>query len=54
MSNNNRKNNGLYFIVGAALVAVLALGYMMATGHFSDDPDLSIEVSEDGIDLDTN
>lgn len=54
MSNNNGNNNGLYFIVGALLVIVLGLGYMAATGKFSDDPDLAIEVSEDGIDVDTD
>lgn len=54
MANPNGNKNGLYLIVGALLVAVLALGYMVVSGEFGDKPDLAIEVSEDGLDVDSN
>ncbi len=54
MPNNNGRGNGLYFIIGALAVAVVVLGYMGATGKFSDDPDFSIEVSDKGIDVNTD
>lgn len=54
MTNKNGNSSGLYMIVGALVVVVLGLGYMVATGQFADEPDLSIEVSEDGLDIDTD
>jgi len=51
---DNNANKGLYFIVGALVVAVLGLGYMYITGQSADEPTLSIDVGEDGIDVDTN
>ncbi|RKQ71852.1 hypothetical protein DES40_1183 [Litorimonas taeanensis] len=54
MSNRSDSNKGLYFIVGALLVAVLGLGYMYISGQSADEPTLSIDVDEDGIDVDTN
>ncbi|MGJ8562303.1 MAG: hypothetical protein ACSHXY_02015 [Alphaproteobacteria bacterium] len=54
MANNNGKSNGMYILIGALVVVVLGLGYMVATGQFADEPDLSIEVSEDGLDIDTD
>lgn len=44
--------NALYFIIGAAVVAVLAVGFFMT--QKSNEPDLSIDVSESGIDIQTN
>ena len=40
-------------IVGALIVAVLGLGYIVMQGQ-ADKPDIAIDVSEDGIDIDTN
>jgi hypothetical protein len=54
MASDNKSKNGLYFIIGALLVAVLGLGYFVYSGQSADEPDLAIEVSEDGIDIDTN
>lgn len=51
--NSGNGRGGLYMIVGALVVAVLGLGYMVMQGQ-ADKPDLAIEVSEDGIDIDTN
>ena len=54
MANNSGDGGkGIYLIVGALTVAVLGLGYMVMQGQ-ADKPDLAIEVSEDGIDIDTN
>jgi len=52
---NNSGNGGkaIYFIVGALVVAVLGMGYMLMQGQ-ADKPDLAIEVSEDGITVDGN
>ena len=44
---------GIYFIVGALVIAVLGLGYVLMSQQ-ADEPDLAISVSEDGIDVDTN
>jgi hypothetical protein len=44
--------NALYFIIGAAVVAILAVGFFMT--QESNEPDLSIDVSESGIDIQTN
>lgn len=53
MSNEKSKSR-LYFIVGALLVAVLGLGYMVISGQGGDKPDLAIEFDENGVDIDTN
>lgn len=54
MSDTSGSNKALYFIVGALLVAVLGLGYMYMSGQSADEPTLSIDVDDDGIDVDTN
>ena len=53
MSEEKSSNGMLYFIVGALVVAVLGMGYVMYNGSGQSDSDLSISVSEDGIDVDT-
>jgi hypothetical protein len=54
MSNNTGSGGkGIYMIVGALIVAVLGLGYVVMQGQ-ADEPDLAIEFSEDGIDIDSN
>jgi len=53
MSNNSNSKSGLYFIVGALLVAVLGLGFVVMNGQ-ADKPDLTIDIGEDGLDIDTN
>lgn len=52
-NNSGNGGKGIYLIVGALIVAVLGLGYMVVQGQ-ADKPDLAVEVSEDGIDVDTN
>ena len=54
MSDNNGSGKGIYFIVGALVIAVLGLGYMYISGQSADEPDLAIEVDENGIDVDSN
>jgi hypothetical protein len=54
MSDTSGSNKALYFIVGALLVTVLGLGYMYMSGQSANEPTLSIDVNEDGIDVDTN
>ena len=49
---NKSGGNALYFILGAIAVAILAGGYFMI--QESNEPDLAIDVSEDGIDVETN
>jgi hypothetical protein len=44
--------NALYFIIGAVVVAVIAVGFFMV--QESNEPDFSIDVSESGIDVETN
>lgn len=51
---SNKNNKGLYFIIGALVVAVLGLGYMYISGQSADKPTLSIDVDDDGIDIETN
>ncbi|MDB2439126.1 hypothetical protein N9W89_10450 [Hellea sp.] len=52
MANNSGDGGkGIYFIVGALVVAVLGLGFMVMQGQ-GDKPDLAISVSEDGIEVD--
>jgi hypothetical protein len=52
-NNSGNSRGGLYMIVGALIVAVLGLGYVVMQGQ-ADKPDIAIDVSEDGIDIDTN
>lgn len=40
-------------IVGALIVAVLGLGYVVMQDQ-ANKPDIAIDVSEDGIHIDTN
>lgn len=49
---NKSGGNALYFIIGAIVVAVLAVSFFMY--QESQEPDLSIDVSESGIDVETN
>lgn len=49
---NKSSGNPLYLIIGAVVVAVLAVGFFMVQD--SNEPDLSIDVSESGIDVETN
>jgi len=54
MSDNNRSGRGgLYFIVGALVVAVMGLAYIVL-GQTTEKPDLSISVNEDGIEVEGN
>lgn len=41
-----------YFIIGAVVVGALAIGFFMLQEQ--NEPDLSIDVSEEGIDVETN
>ncbi|MDA8708342.1 hypothetical protein N9M10_03115 [Hellea sp.] len=50
-NNSGNGGKGLYMIVGALVVAVLGLGYIVMQGQ-ADKPDLAISVSEDGIEID--
>lgn len=50
----NKDNKLKYFIFGGLAVVALVVGYMAVTGQLTDEPDLAIEVSEDGIDVDTD
>ncbi len=52
-NNSGNGGKGLYMIVGALIVVVLGLGYIVTQGQ-ADKPDLAIEFSEDGIDIDSN
>lgn len=49
---NKSGGNALYFIIGAIVVAVLAVGFFMIQEQ--NEPDLSIDVSSEGIDVETN
>ncbi len=51
MADNSGSNKGLYFIVGALVVVVMGMAYMMFAP--SEQPDLEIDLS-DGIKIDTN
>lgn len=57
MADNTQSNNGfLYFLVGALLVAVIGFGVWYFAGQpsaGSNDADLSISVSEDGMSVNT-
>jgi hypothetical protein len=49
---NKSGGNALYFIIGAAVVAAIAVAFFVM--QESNEPDLSIDVSEDGIEVETN
>lgn len=49
---NKTSGNALYFIIGAVVVAVLAGGFFMV--QQSNEPDLSIDIGESGLDIETN
>lgn len=51
---SNKSNKGLYFVIGALVVAVLGLGYMYMTGQSADEPTISIDLDDDGLDVETN
>ncbi len=57
-NNSSGGNNGfLYFIVGALVVAVIGFGVVQFTdigGPADDGADFSIQVDEDGIEVDSN
>jgi len=54
MSNNSGNGRGgLYMIVGVLVVAVLGLGFIVMQDK-ADKPDLAIELSEDGLEIDSN
>ncbi|GLQ21133.1 hypothetical protein ACFFUB_06780 [Algimonas porphyrae] len=44
--------NALYFIIGAVVVATLAVAFFMM--QESNEPDFAIDVNEDGIEVETN
>lgn len=52
MAENSGDNKGLYFIVGALVVAVAVIGYLMFGGGASE-PDLSISVGGETLEVDT-
>lgn len=45
--------NGIYFIVGGLVVAVLVLGYMLYDEK-QNEPGVSVEIGEDGFSVETN
>ncbi|WP_017932426.1 hypothetical protein [Robiginitomaculum antarcticum] len=53
MADNSGSGKGLYFIVGALVIAVLVIGYFMMAGQ-ADKPDLAIDVDEGGIQIETD
>lgn len=52
MSEKTSNNSAVYFILGALVVAVLGIGYVLYNGQASGGSELSITVSEDGIEAD--
>jgi uncharacterized protein YpmB len=44
--------NALYFIIGAIVVAIIAAAFFMF--QESNEPDLAIDVGEDGLTVETN
>ena len=49
----NSSNNAAYFIIGALVVAVAVLGYFMFFAA-SDEPDLSISVGGETLEVDVD
>ena len=49
---NKSGGNTTYFILGAIVVAIIAGAFFLF--QESNEPDLSIDVSESGIDVETN
>ena len=54
MANKNTSGKGLYFVLGALVVGVLGMGFMMYSGQSADKPDLSIEITDKGLEVDSN
>lgn len=52
MSEKN-SSKSLYLVIGVLLAVVIGLGAMYLTEK-SDEPTLSIDVNEDGIDINTS
>jgi hypothetical protein len=51
--NSSNGRGGLYMVVGALVVAVMGLGYVVLQDK-ANEPDLAISVSEDGIEVNGN
>jgi len=52
--NSSSNNKGLYFIVGALVIAVIGMGAVMYKNQIADKPAISIDLGEDGLDVETN
>lgn len=52
MAENNGGGKGLYLIVGGLVVAVAVMAFMLFAP--SNDPDLSIDIGDGSIEVDTN
>jgi len=52
MANNSGGGKGLYLIIGGLVVAVAVMAFMLFAP--SDEPDLSIDIGDGGIEIDTN
>lgn len=52
MASQNGGGKGLYFILGALVVAVAVMAYLQFAP--SNEPDLSIDFGEGGIEVETN
>ena len=52
--NSSSNNKALYFFVGALLIAVIGMGAVMYKNQVAEKPALSIELGEDGLDVETN
>lgn len=52
MANNAGGGKGLYFIVGALVVAVAVMAYFLFAP--SEKPDLAIDIGDTGIEVETN
>lgn len=50
---DNNGNTTKGFIIGALVIAVAVLGYFLFM-HEANEPDLSISVSEDGLEIEGN
>jgi hypothetical protein len=44
INNNSSGGNGIYFIVGALVVAVLVIGYFVMGGNFGGGSDVNIKI----------
>jgi len=52
MNGNSFSGKGLYFIVGALVVAVAVMAYFLFAP--SEKPDLAIDIGDVGIEVETN